>query len=56
VATEGPAERVDVHDISDNEVPRPSPPGCSTWVPTRGWMSVGDDHDTAAFAVNAIRR
>lgn len=42
-------ERVEVHDFPDSEV-------VFDVGANEGWMSVGDDHDTAAFAVNAIRR
>jgi len=31
------------------------PTGSMTWQPILGWVSVGVDHDTAAFAVNSIR-
>ena len=30
--------------------------GSMTWDETSGWVSVGVDHDTAAFAVESIRR
>lgn len=49
-------ERVDVHDFPDPEVPKAIPYGVFDIAANEGWMSVGDDHDTAAFAVNAIRR
>ena len=32
------------------------PTGSTTWAPTPGWVSVGTDHDTAAFAVATLRR
>ena len=35
---------------------RRSRTGFTTWPPTPGWVSVGTDHDTAAFAVESIRR
>jgi hypothetical protein len=35
---------------------RRSPTGSTTWAPTPGWVSVGTDHDTAAFAVATLRR
>ncbi|MGH9188545.1 MAG: ISAzo13 family transposase [Acidimicrobiales bacterium] len=36
---------------------RPSPTGCWTWRPTNvGFVVVGDDHDTAEFAVATIAR
>ncbi len=52
----GQPERVDVHDFPDPEVPKAIPYGVYDVGADEGWMSVGDDHDTAAFAVNAIRR
>jgi Rhodopirellula transposase DDE domain len=52
----GRPERVDVHDFPDPEVPKAIPYGVYDVGANEGWMSVGDDHDTAAFAVNAIRR
>ena len=52
----GRPERVDVHDFPDSEVPKAIPYGVLDVGANEGWMSVGDDHDTAAFAVNAIRR
>lgn len=52
----GEPERVDVHDFPDKDVPKAIPYGVLDVGANEGWMSVGDDHDTAAFAVNAIRR
>ncbi len=52
----GSPERVDVHDFPDKAVPKAIPYGVLDVGANEGWMSVGDDHDTAAFAVNAIRR
>jgi hypothetical protein len=52
----GRPERVDVHDFPDPETPKAVPYGIYDVGANEGWMSVGDDHDTAAFAVNAIRR
>jgi len=49
-------ERVDVHDFPDKDIPKAVPYGVYDIGADEGWMSVGDDHDTAAFAVNAIRR
>lgn len=49
-------ERVDVHDFPDDEVPKAVPYGVLDLGANQGWVSVGDDHDTAAFAVNAMRR
>jgi hypothetical protein len=52
----GNPERVDVHDFPDKNIPKAIPYGVLDVGANEGWMSVGDDHDTAAFAVNAIRR
>jgi hypothetical protein len=52
----GQPERVDVHDFPDPEVPKAIPYGVFDVAANEGWMSVGDDHDTAAFAVHAIGR
>ncbi len=53
---QGRPTRVDVHDFPDAEVPKAIPYGVFDVGANEGWMSVGDDHDTAAFAVNALRR
>lgn len=53
---QGHPERVDVHDFPDPEIPKAIPYGVFDTGANEGWMSVGDDHDTAAFAVNAVRR
>jgi hypothetical protein len=52
----GHPTRVDVHDFPDADVPKAIPYGVYDVGANEGWVSVGDDHDTAAFAVNAIRR
>ena len=52
----GSPERVDVHDFPDPEVPKAVPYGVYDIGANEGWMEVGSDHDTAQFAVNAIRR
>jgi hypothetical protein len=52
----GRPTRVDVHDFPDPEEPKAIPYGVYDVGGNEGWMSVGDDHDTGAFAVNAIRR
>jgi hypothetical protein len=52
----GSPARVDVHDFPDAEIPKAIPYGVYDLGADEGWMSVGDDHDTAAFAVQAIRR
>ena len=35
---------------------RRSPTGSTTWPRTPAWVNVGTDHDTAAFAVESLRR
>ncbi len=52
----GRPERVDVHDFPDKDKPKALPYGVYDLGANEGWMSVGDDHDTSAFAVNTIRR
>jgi Rhodopirellula transposase DDE domain len=53
---EGTPERVNVHDFIDRKLGRAVPYGVYDITNNVGWVSVGTDHDTAAFAVNAIRR
>jgi hypothetical protein len=53
---EGKPEKAGVHDFPDAETPKAVPYGVYDVGANEGWMSVGDDHDTATFAVNAIRR
>jgi len=45
-----------VHDFPIKGVPKAIPYGVYDIGADDGWVSVGSDHDTAAFAVNAIRR
>jgi transposase len=54
----GDPERVLMHDfvIDDPEHGRVSPYGVYDIGQNEAWVSVGTDHDTAAFAVEAIRR
>lgn len=47
---------VKVHDFVDKELGKVSPYGIYDIAANAGWVSVGIDHDTAAFAVNTIRR
>jgi hypothetical protein len=51
----GAPELVRVHDFVDPKLGRASPYGVYDIADNKGWVSVGIDHDTAAFAVNAIR-
>src|SRR6188472_2943673 len=49
-------EAVRVHDFLIPELGRAAPYGVYDIAGNTGWVSVGIDHDTASFAVNAIRR
>ncbi|NEJ25825.1 ISAzo13 family transposase [Rhizobium leguminosarum] len=51
----GSPEPVRVHDFIDPQLGRAAPYGVYDIAGDKGWVSVGIDHDTAAFAVNAIR-
>src|SRR6266403_753817 len=52
----GAPELVNVHDFIDPKLSRAVPYGVYDITNNVGWVSVGTDHDTATFAVNAIRR
>ena len=49
-------EAVNVHDFIDPKLGRAVPYGVYDIADNKGWVSVGTDHDTASFAVHAIRR
>lgn len=51
----GDPEQVKVHDFIDPELGKANPYGIYDTTANTGWVSVGTDHDTAAFAVNTIR-
>ena len=51
----GSPEEVRVHDFVIPELGRAVPYGVYDIAGNAGWVSVGIDHDTAAFAANAIR-
>ena len=51
----GDPELVNVHDFIDPELGKVNPYGVYDLTNNTGWVSVGTDHDTAAFAVNTIR-
>ena len=53
---QGSPEKVDVHDFPTPTVPKAVPYGIYDIANNEGWMEVGSDHDTGAFAVIAIRR
>ena len=48
-------EAVRVHDFLIPELGRAVPYGVYDLAANAGWVSVGIDHDTAAFAVQTIR-
>lgn len=48
--------KVNVHDFPDPEMGKAVPYGVYDLASNEGWVSVGDDGDTAAFAVESIRR
>jgi transposase len=52
----GCPEEVRVHDFLIKELGRAVPYGVYDLAANAGWVSVGIDHDTAAFAVQTIRR
>jgi len=52
----GEPEKVRVHDFIIPELGKASPDGVYDLTHNVGWVNVGIDHDTAAFAVESIRR
>ena len=52
----GRPEKVRVHDFIDKKLGKAIPYGVYDIARNTGWVSVGINHDTAAFAVNTIRR
>lgn len=53
---QGQPELVRVHDFADKGKGHVRPYGVYDIGRDQGWVSVGVDHDTAAFAVESIRR
>jgi hypothetical protein len=53
---QGTPELVNIHDFIDPKLKRAVPYGVYDISNNVGWVSIGTDHDTATFAVNAIRR
>jgi len=51
----GSPERVRVHDFKDKELGKAIPYGVYDVLANKGWVSVGIDHDTPAFAVRSVR-
>lgn len=52
----GEPERVSVHDFPDKDLGKAIPYGIYDVSANTGWVSVGVDHDTSAFAVATLRR
>jgi len=52
----GKPVEVRVHDFMDKKLGKAIPYGVYDVTQNQGWVSVGIDHDTARFAVEAIRR
>jgi hypothetical protein len=52
----GEPVQVKTHDFPDRQVGKAIPYGVYDMTANTGWVNVGTDHDTAAFAVASIRR
>ena len=52
----GRPARVDAHDFPDRDLGKAIPYGVYDLAADSGWVNVGTDHDTAAFAVESVRR
>jgi transposase len=52
----GSPQRVNVHDFPDKDLGKAIPYGIYDVSANTGWVSVGVDHDTSAFAVETLRR
>jgi hypothetical protein len=52
----GQPERVNVYDFEDKQVGKAIPYGIYDVGRNAGWVNVGQDHDTAQFAVESLRR
>jgi hypothetical protein len=55
-APTGKPVKVGVHDFADPALGKAVPYGVYDLAANAGWVNVGCDHDTAAFAVESIRR
>ena len=53
---QGEPAQVSTHDFADPDLGKAIPYGVYDVAANTGWVSVGTDHDTAAFAVESIRR
>jgi transposase len=51
----GQPERVNVHDFPDRDLGKAIPYGIYDVSANTGWVTVGTDHDTSAFAVATLR-
>lgn len=51
----GQPERVNVHDFMDKDLGKAIPYGIYDLSANTGWVTVGTDHDTSAFAVATLR-
>jgi hypothetical protein len=51
----GDPEQVNVHDFLDPRLGKTNPYGVYDIAADTGWVSVGTDHETAAFAVNTVQ-
>ncbi len=51
----GDPQRVNVHDFADKDLGKVAPCGVYDITANNGWVSAGITHDTAEFAVSAIR-
>ena len=52
----GRPERVNVHDFPSGAIGKAIPYGICDLGANAGWVSVGTDHDTSAFAAATLRR
>jgi transposase len=52
----GEPQRVRVHDFEDEDLGKAIPYGVYDIGRDAGWVNVGQDHDTATFAVESLRR
>jgi hypothetical protein len=55
-APAGHPEQVNVHDFPDKDLGKAIPYGIYDVSDNTGWVSVGTDHDTSAFAVATLRQ
>jgi hypothetical protein len=55
-APAGQPEQVNVHDFPDKDLGKAIPYGIYDVSDNTGWVSVGTDHDTSAFAVATLRQ